>query len=285
MIISIDESKAVLAAQYANRLNQMNEHRCKACSPEYEKMLEGFKKMIKHPEDEVLICTEHDKVLGVLALSVERENKYLEAVGGVYAEEDYQDIAMQFYKYFKEKYSGFHFDAAYPKENIEAAYFMESIGAKCISSEIEVCIKKGEPICSKGKGQVIPINEKYYKQFSRLHDKVFSNVYWTSKRILSALDKFHVFIALEKDELVGAIATSALGNKREEIYFIEIDEKYRGQGYSNGLLEKSIEKAFSSLTNELIAMVAEDNAPAIHLYETFGFRKSDTCVTYSIESL
>jgi len=285
MIISIDETRVVEAAQYANELNQIQEHKCKACAADYDTLLYYFKKRLKRPDDEIVIYTDQNEILGVLAVIVESKDKYLEAVGGVFAKENYQEIAMQFFKYLKEKYAGFHFDAAYPKENKDAISFMESIGASCIGMAFEMVFKKDDSQLSKINKEILPLSEKYYESFCRLHDENHPDVYWTGERILSALDKFDVLIAIEKDKLIGSIVTSTFGNKKEEIYFIETDKCYRRQGYANSLLIKSIDRAFQSGVNELMILVETDNSPAIHLYESFGFQKVDTCNTYSIESL
>lgn len=285
MIISIDETRVVEAAEYANRLNQINKDNCKTCATEYEKMLSSFRKKAKHSDDEVLICTESNKILGVLAVCVDPKEKYIEAVNGVYAKEKYQEIAVQFFKYLKKKYAGFHFDAVYSQENKEAICFMESIGASCISIDLEMTLIKDDFQYLKGNKQVLPLSDKYYESFRRLHDESHLDVYWTGNRILSALDKFDVFIALEKDELVGSVVTSTGGGKREGIYFIETDKCYRRQGYAKGLLGKSIDKAFLSGASELAIQVEIENSPAIHLYESFGFQKVYTANTYSIESL
>lgn len=285
MIISINESRAVEVAQYANRLDQIKEHKCKVYAKEYDKMLSNFRKMAKHPDDEVLIYTEHNEILGVLALSVEPEEKYIEAVDGVYANKNYQEIAMEFFKYFKEKYAGFHFDAVYPLENKQAICFMQSIGAECVDTYMNMKLKKNDFHPSKGSKQVIPISEKYYESFCRLHDEYHPDVYWTGKRILAALDKYDVLIAVEKDELIGFVVTSIIRDGKAEVSFVGTDKRYRRQGYARNLLGEAIDRAFLSGANELILEVEVENIPAIHLYEYFGFQNIDTTSVYSIESL
>lgn len=285
MIISIDETRVVEAAQYANELNQIQEHKCKACATDYDTLLYYFKKRLKRPDDEILICTDHNEILGVLAVIVEAKDKYLETVGGVFAKENYQEIAMQFFKYLKEKYEGFHFDAAYPKENKDAISFMESIGATCIGMDLEMLLKKDDFRPSKVNKEILPLSEKYYESFCRFHDENHPDVYWTGERILSALDKFDVLIALEKDKIVGSIVTSRFGNKKEEIYFIKTDKCCDRQGYAESLLQKSTDRAFQSGIKELMTMVERDNISEINLYESFGYKKVDTSNTYSIESL
>jgi ribosomal protein S18 acetylase RimI-like enzyme len=285
VIISIDETRVVEAAEYANRLNQINKPKCKSCATEYERMLSSFRKKAKHSDDEVLICIEDNEILGVLAVCVVPKEKYIEAVDGVYAKEKYQEIAMLFFKHLKKKYDGFHFDAVYSQENKEAICFMESIGANCISIDLEMKLIKDDFESLKGNKQILPLSYKYYESFRRLHDENHLDVYWTGDRLLAALDKFDVFIALEKDELVGSIVTSTGGGKREGIYFIETDKRYRRQGYAKGLLGKSIDKAFLSGASELVIQVEIENSPAINLYKSFGFQKVYTSNTYSIEAL
>jgi ribosomal protein S18 acetylase RimI-like enzyme len=285
IITSIDETRVVEAAQYANRINQIKEHRCKACDVDYDKMLFRFRKMIKHPEDEILICTEDDRILGVLALLVERENKYLEAVGGVYAEGNYHEIAKEFYRYMKEKYTGFHFDAVYPKENEEAIHFMQSIGAKCVGVDLEMKLTKDVLQPSNGGKQVLQLSKEYHEAFCRLHDEHHPDVYWTGERLLGAMDKFDILIALDKGELVGSVVTSKNGSEREEVYFIETEERHRRQGYAKSLLEKSIDRVFQSGKKELMIFVEVNNIPAFNLYKSFGFQEADTCCTYSLESI
>lgn len=285
MIICIDETRVAEVAQYANRLNEIKEHSCKACGKGYENTLSSFQKMLQHPEDEVLICTENDKIVGVLALLVESEDKYAEAVGGVYAEDNYQEVALQFFAYLKGKYAGYRFDAAYPKDNIEAISFMEAIGANCIDRDLEMNLKQCDFKSAKSNQQVSLLSGKYYETFSKFHDRNSPNAYWSGERILAALDKFDVFIAVDHAEVIGAIVTAVFGGEKREIYFLEINESYCKEEYAHALLEEAIHRAFASGANELMVMVNEENVLEMEMYESSGFKKVDTCISYSIDSL
>lgn len=68
----------------------------------------------------------------------------------------------------------------------------------------------------------------------------------------------------------------------EEIYFIEVEEASRNHGYGTALLNKALKHAFENGTEELIVMTDKENTAAMHLFEKFGFRISDTCVTLSV---
>ena len=285
MIISIDETKVIEAAQYASKLCESKEHKCKACPDEYNKILLSFRRMINHQDDEVLICVNENKILGVLALLVEPDNKYLEAVGGVYAKENYQEIAIKFYKYIKEKYTGYKFDAVYPEENIEAIYFMESIDTKLISSDLEMKLKKDDFHLSNSNNSSVPLSKKYYGSFCRFHDEYNENVYWTGNRLLLALDKFDISITIDKEEVIGEIVTSVYENGKKEIYFLNVDKNHQGYEHDKSLLENCIHKSSLSNIKEIMVLVEKNDTNSINLYKSFGFHKSDTVITYSINSL
>lgn len=285
MILSIDETRIEEAAQYASNVNQMKVGNCETFDTFYENILSNFRKMIKNKDDKVLICTEDDKILGVLAILVELNEKYLEVTWGLYASENFQEIAMLFYTYMKEKYAGFHVDAVYSEENKEAICFMQSIGANCISSDIKMKLVNDNFQPSREDKLIVPIAEKYYKAFCKLHDENHKNVYWTGERILSKLKKFDILVALEKDELVGSVVGEPYGDKKKDINFIETDSNHRRQGYAKSLLQKSINEAFLLGIKEITLQVEIRNIPAKKLYESFGFIKTDTIYTYSIESL
>lgn len=285
-IISIDETRVVEVAEYVSRLNKINEHKCKACPTEYKNILLSFRKMINHSEDEVLICTNQNKILGVLALLVEQKEKYLEAVGGVYAEENYQEIAIKFYKYIKQKYEGFHFDAIYHQQNKEAICFMKYIGGKCVGIDLEMNLKKDNMHHVKNNKKVIQISEKYYETFCDFHNEFNPNVYWTGERILSSLDKFDVLIAIDENQkVIGSIVSLVYEHKKKEIYFLNIDKYHLRQGYAKSLLTKCIEDTFAHGVNEIMVVVEMNDNSIINLYESFGFQKGDATIAYSIESI
>jgi hypothetical protein len=107
---------------------------------------------------------------------------YLEAIGGVFAENNYEFVAKEFYKYLKNEYKGYKLDAAYPKENQQAIWFMESIGARLLGFDYELSLYKNEYEGRADVNGIIGLNEKYYESFVEIHNKFHSDVYWTGER-------------------------------------------------------------------------------------------------------
>lgn len=286
MIRRIEQNEIEEVAKYAYQLNSVPEYKCKSFPADFDNIVEQIRNMINHPNDELLVSVNGNTInentlTGVMALCVEPEEKYLQAVGGVFAHKNYRLVAMEFYKYLKSHYSGYQFDAAYPEENKQAIDFMISIGAKVLASEYEYRLHKHYFTIQPETFYIIELNEKYHEGFKKIHNKSHPDVYWTGERLLNALDKFDILIALDNSEVIGSVVTSSLSKKAEEIYFIEVKEDRHNHGVATSLLNKAIQKAFCNGTEELTVMLEKENAAAIHLFEKFGFRKTDTCVTLS----
>ncbi|OZV13204.1 hypothetical protein CIW83_04835 [Tissierella sp. P1] len=280
MIKGVDILDLERVAKYAYQLNLNPQHKCKAFPTDYNDILRQFKNMINHPNNELLILTDHINILGVLALLVEPEEMYLEAIGGVFAENNYKAVAKEFYAYVKDNFKGYRFDAAYPRENEQAIDFMKTIGAKLLDFDYEFRLSKNEYESMTEVGNIILLNEKYYESFVEIHNKFHPDVYWTGERLLEALDKFDIFIILEDDKVVGSIVTSKFS---KEIYLMEVAEDKQNLGYGTALINKSVKHAFNNGADELMVMVDKNNLAALHLYEKLGFKKTDTCLTYCIK--
>lgn len=280
MIRCVEKEELELVAKYAYQLNSNPQHKCKAFPIDYNDILIQFEKMLIHPNDELLILTNGNCISGVLALFVEPENMYLEAIGGVFAENNYEAVAKEFYQYLKKNYKESRFDAAYPEENEQAIDFMKSIGAELLDFDYEFRLSKSEYKSIAEIDNIVQLNEKYYESFVDIHNKFHPDVYWTGERLLKALDKFDIFIALDGERVVGSIVTSNFTN---EIYLMEVAEDKQNLGYGTDLVNKAIRHAFNNGADELMVMVEKNNLVAIHLYEKLGFKKTDTCLTYSMK--
>lgn len=283
MIKSVDISQLEPVAKYAYELNSMPQHKCKAFPTDYESILKQFERMINHPNDEILISTDTNNILGLLALLVEPEDMYLEIVGGIFAKNNYENVAKEFFQYIRNKYKGYHLDAAYPEENVQAKKFMESIGAKLMDFDYEYRINKDDFKSLPKIDSIIEINEKHYEDFIKHHNSINPGVYWTGEKLINALDKFDIFLALEDDKVMGSIVISKFNKKVDEIYFLSVKEEKPNFDLEKNLLNKGINHAFNTGTQELIFMVEKEDIRMMHICEELGFKKTDTCLTYALD--
>ena len=283
MIKSVDISQLEPVAKYAYELNLMPQHKCKAFPTDYESILKQFERMINHPNDEILISTDTNNILGLLALLVEPEDMYLEIVGGIFAKNNYENVAKEFFQYIRNKYKGYHLDAAYPEENVQAKKFMGSIGAKLMDFDYEYRINKDDFKSLPKIDSIIEINEKHYEDFIKHHNSINPGVYWTGEKLINALDKFDIFLALEDDKVMGSIVISKFNKKVDEIYFLSVKEEKPNFDLEKNLLNKGINHAFNTGTQELIFMVEKEGIRMMHICEELGFKKTDTCLTYALD--
>jgi ribosomal protein S18 acetylase RimI-like enzyme len=55
------------------------------------------------------------------------------------------------------------------------------------------------------------------------------------------------------------------------VYDLEIYEQYRGQGYGNIMIREMVERFTNDAQRPLWLAVEDKNAPAVHLYNKYGF--------------
>ena len=96
---------------------------------------------------------------------------------------------------------------------------------------------------------------------------------WPERAFLAELGAKHIhYVAARADgKLVGYAGIARLGRVRPfeyEIHTIGVDPAYQGQGIGRQLVSQLIELASGSV---IFLEVRTDNAPAIGLYESFGF--------------
>jgi len=277
MIRDAEKTELQQVTDFAYRLNLKPVHRCKAFPLDYNDIRTQFEKMLEHPHDRLLIFEENNQICGVLALLVEPQDKYLEAIGGVFAERNYHRVAKAFFDYIAYSYSGYFMHAAYPEENAQALKFMESLGAELEDFDYEMRLKKGElQVCSPDK-DVVQLTERYYESFVKFHDVQHPDVFWTGEKLLKTRDKFRIHIVAENEKVIGSVVTS---KKTEEIYFIAVADDKQESAYGKALLLQAVRDAFADGAEDLLSMVERDKASKIKLFENMGFKITDTCLTY-----
>jgi [ribosomal protein S18]-alanine N-acetyltransferase len=105
---------------------------------------------------------------------------------------------------------------------------------------------------------------------------------WPERAFLAELKAKHIHYVAARtkiesptcpavDKLIGYAGIARLGRIRPyeyEIHTIGVDPAYQGQGIGRRLVSKLLELASGSV---IFLEVRTDNAPAIRLYESFGF--------------
>lgn len=127
---------------------------------------------------------------------------------------------------------------------------------------------------AKRQTRITPYQNRFLKQFEKLHTALFPKAYFTARQIVERIDEHHqLFLAVERNHLFG-YHFGKIEPESESGYvdFIGTEPSARGRGIGADLLAAGVGWMFSAPTTQRINLtVNADNAPARHLYETFGF--------------
>ncbi|MCI7157340.1 MAG: GNAT family N-acetyltransferase [Solobacterium sp.] len=104
------------------------------------------------------------------------------------------------------------------------------------------------------------------KQYCDLHS---TDTYWTAQRIISALDKFRVFLVVKDGKVLGYLDVQNCYDTNE-IFALYIKPEASSRGYELSLLTKAIEL---NKPNQMMVVVDVDNKEEVELYTAAGFTK------------
>jgi len=127
---------------------------------------------------------------------------------------------------------------------------------------------------AKRQTRITPYQQRFFKQFEKLHIALFPKAYFTARQIAEKIDERHqLFLAVERNHLFGYhFCKIELESQSGYVDFIGTETSARGRGIGADLLAAGVDWMFSAPTTQKINLtVNTDNAPARHLYETFGF--------------
>lgn len=283
MIKEVDISELEEVTKYAYRLNSDVKHMCWSCPKDYDKLLKNYTRTIERPNDKLLAYIEEDTLKGVVALLVEPDNKYMQTIGGIFAENNFSEISNNFFRYIEDNYSEYSFYSSYSQENVEAAKFMKNIGAETIARDLVLKLNKSNLKNKELNKDIVIITDKYVDQFSNLHSKLFPGVYWDSDRLLNDNGRFNKFIAVKDDKVIGEIVINTFNKEENEIYFLGLDENV-DELIMRDIIITGVSESFKK-SERIIVFVDYDDTLQLNAYLGLGFEVSDTSVTFKINKL
>lgn len=138
---------------------------------------------------------------------------------------------------------------------------------KVLNARIEVeqkYMKLSKIVKHQYKNQIISYSEAYKNGYLSIHN---NDLYWVGNRVIENLNKFHVFLAIVNNEVVGYIDVT-YNNEENEPFDLFVKKEYRHQGIGKDLLQKAIE---TNYPKQMMLYVDMDNNNAINLYHSEGF--------------
>jgi ribosomal protein S18 acetylase RimI-like enzyme len=97
---------------------------------------------------------------------------------------------------------------------------------------------------------------------------------WLDGASFEFSDLLSGFVWVEEGQIVGNVTVSraAPGSQRWIISNVAVAEPYRGRGIARGLMDAAIELIREWSGQVVTLQVRDNNAPAVHLYQSMGFR-------------
>lgn len=224
-----------------------------------EKISDTINKSQVREEYFLFTTMEGDSITGAYCFLIIDCEKYIESMF-MYSREtrSYEEML----EYLKNMYTGYDAFFVYNPENKVFEDSLKNHQAHFYKEQRYMRYQGGHDFHADNR--IIKYADKYREDYIKLHT---NDGYWNGEKMLDALDRFHIFLAIEDEKLTGYIDL-AYGNVENEIFDLYVSQKYRNKGIGRELIKQAI---ISNGTNELILTVDCDNAPALKIYTLLGF--------------
>ena len=203
----------------------------------------------------------NNNIIGFFVFLVIEEEKYAEMIVGL---SDNELAYHELINYLFDNYKGYNIDFVYNPNNNYLNKFLKENNANFEVEQQKMQLIKINNI--KRKNEVILYSDKYKEEYIKLHLK---DTYWAGEKVLTALDKFRVILAIKDNKVVGYVDITHKYEENEP-YDVFVKEEYRNNGIATDMLSYAIEL---DKNKRIMLLVDIDNEKAIRLYEKVGFEK------------
>lgn len=198
---------------------------------------------------------------GLFTFLVVKEERYLEMLVGLSrVRSAYQEV----FHYLEEHYPGYDADFVFNPGNHLLKQMMEARAAE-FEPEQQKMVFVG-PVAGVDTSGVELYSDQYKGEYTAIHNK---DTYWTAEKVVAALDRFRVLVAVHEGSLVGYLDVTHCFEENEP-YDLLVLKKYRRMGYGRKLLAKALNL---NEPNGMMLMVDVDQTPAVRFFEFMGFEK------------
>ena len=196
---------------------------------------------------------------GIFVLLILPTEKYIEMIIGLSkSEHAYNEL----FKYLEKNYKGYRCDFVINPKNILLKNILISKDTKFENEQQRMIaglsIHKEYPL------DIQLYSERWKQAYIDMHVK---ETYWTAEKVLSAFDRFRVFLAIHQEQLIGYLDVTYTYKQNEPYSFIVLPE-CQNLGYEQALLSKAIQM---NGTNTMMTLVDVKAKEEIRIYEEAGF--------------
>ena len=215
----------------------------------------AFEKRDQH----VYAYFEDGKISGFFVLLILSTEKYVETLIALSkSEHAYREL----FEYLEKNYKGYRCDFVINPKNILLKNILISKNAIFENEQQRMIARQASK-----KDYSLDIQlfrDKWKQAYIDMHVK---ETYWTAEKVLSAFDRFRVFLAINHEQLIGYLDVTYT-YKQNEPYSLFVLPEYQNLGYEQALLSKAIQM---NGTNTMMTLVDVNAKEEIKIYEEAGF--------------
>lgn len=217
---------------------------------------------IEKPETHLALGVYLDgQMIGLFTFLLIREERYMEMLVGL---SRVQSAYEEMFRYLEQYYPDYDVDFVFNPENYILKQMLKVRTAE-FEPEQQKMVFVGSALEVDTSGVEL-YSATYEGGYMAIHNK---DTYWTAEKVVTALDRFRVLVAIHEGNVVGYLDVTRCFDENEP-YDLLVLKEYRGMGYGRKLMSKALEL---NRPKGMMLMVDVDQIPAIRLFESVGFEK------------
>ncbi|BCN30607.1 GNAT family N-acetyltransferase [Anaeromicropila herbilytica] len=267
--------------KYIFEKNAIAEYAFDTCPNEMEGIQQLLEEAIDKNDMKIIVSYEEKNINGVALLPCnDIENDCI----GIFTTSSFKDIAMSMFQYVKDTLKGKSYYLYVNEQNKHIEELKDYYKVNDLGKDMTLVL---DTYSDSFINSYIQENkqedsfEEFKEDFAVMHDELFPDIYWSSKRILESLDDWKIILENNQDILIGYVI---LVMNKDNIYIqqIGVKEEYRKNGYGHKLIRRVMNYAAMN-RKSLILDVETDNTSAISLYKSLGFKTVKVKHLYQIK--
>ncbi|MDO4564919.1 MAG: GNAT family N-acetyltransferase [Clostridia bacterium] len=244
--------------EYIEFINYVMEDSC-FTDPHYMYNNDNLFNALKKKNHATFVVTYDNRIAGLFVWLIVPENRYIEMITGLSKEER---AYFEMLAYLENRYRDYQMDFVFNPKNKALRACLIAKRAKFDTEQQRMIWVRDE--CVASDFETILFQAEFKKQYLEMHNR---DTYWTGERVLDALDRFRVFLALDNKAIIGYLDVTFCYDENEP-YGLLVKEGYENRGVEQALLSEAIRL---NKPRKMTAFVNADDPKAIALFESVGF--------------